>query len=85
MIYRIRRIIGMYGRTTIPYPIRKALDIRPFDVLTYEGTSKGDVLIRVSRQREDDSDYEDAITIYDIADSLTKKERAALVSYLTEI
>ena len=43
---KILRIIGREGRITIPYAIRKAAGFRPDDVVSFQLTEDGGVLVR---------------------------------------
>ena len=47
---KIYRILGQKGRTTIPYAIRKGLDLQPDDVLSFRESKDGTSVI-VKREK----------------------------------
>ena len=46
MSKKINRILGQRGRTTIPYAIRMALGIQANDVVSFEQTDNGEIVLR---------------------------------------
>lgn len=91
---KIYRILGQKGRTTIPYAIRKSLDLQPDDVLSFRESKDGTSVI-VKREKICDGCQsqtscvtkpkkgkvrDDKITLYDFLNGLSpEQQRAALV------
>lgn len=79
------RVIGKKGRTTIPFSMRVRLDIRDNDLISFEETDDGAVLVRREKmcQSRGPCPIEDDVTIYDILNCLTEKEMLAVMIHLT--
>ena len=79
------RVIGKKGRTTIPFSMRVRLDIRDNDLISFEETDDGAVLVRREQmcQSRGPCPIEDDVTIYDILNCLTEKEMLGVMIHLT--
>lgn len=62
----ILRILGRKGRTTIPFPLRKELDLQPGDIVSFTLEDDG-----VKVRREDLCDFENCPAMADSDDEIT--------------
>lgn len=81
---KILRIIGREGRITIPYTIRKAAGFRPDDVVSFQLTEDGGVLVR----KESFPNLEKNLPASDSSvraflDTLTESQRYQALAYLS--
>ena len=80
------RVIGKKGRTTIPFSMRVRLDIRDNDLISFEETDDGAVIIRREQicQSRGPCPVEDTVTIGQILDCLTEQEMIAAMIHLSK-
>lgn len=81
---RLYRVLGKYGRITIPFEIRKRIGFGYNDILSFTVRDEDTVIIRKEKLCDNCMDFEeisnDEVSIEEFLDSLSEKEqRDALV------
>ena len=84
---KIIRILGQRGRTTIPAEIRRFFDISDHDILSYEATETGAVIVRKERLctccEEVDAPAGKKETLLDFLNGLSTEQQAAALVHLS--
>lgn len=84
---KIIRILGQRGRTTIPAEIRSFFDISDHDILSYEATESGAVIVRKERLctccEEAVTPTNKKETLLDFLNSLSPEQKAAALVHLS--
>ena len=86
MAEKIMRILGKKGRTTIPFNIRKELNIKSKDIVSYEIVDDNTVILKRENLCEGDSKscvYSDGnVSLQKFLDSLSPEEQRKACLYL---
>lgn len=90
---KINRILGLRGRITIPYAIRKKMGFKAYDIISFEEQDNNTVIVRREKlccncKEEKPSTMDkptDETTLLEFIDGLSKSEqRAALVHLIVK-
>lgn len=86
MSEKIIRILGKKGRTTIPFDIRKELNIKSKDILSYEVMDENTVILRRENLCEGDTKAcvysNENLSLQNFLDSLSPEEQRKACLYL---
>ena len=96
---KIYRILGQRGRTTIPYAIRKSLDLQADDVLSFKESKDGTSVIvkrekicdgcqtgcevKPKKKKGKTAHADEQITLYDFLNGLSPEQQRAALVHLS--
>ena len=85
---KIKRILGIKGRTTIPFSVRIGVGFKPGDVISFEAQQDGTVLLRkeqpCDRCREQIKEDRRELPLAEVLDGISVAEQKAAFRLLAK-